>query len=142
MSKKIKELEKEFLNFKNNIPSLLTRLNNIIGSNLSFEYEDIDKVENFYENNHTDPDKIGVSVNELDQMFYAFMGEAFIHYNDGYWILSDSKRDRAFGTPIISGSRNTKYTISPYVWKEFIVRDLEREPLSKIIKRSQIPRNI
>lgn len=142
MSKKLKELQDDFLNFKTKIPLLLNSLNELIGSNLSYEYNDIDKVEEFYEKNHSNPIKIGLSIEELNEMFYAFIGEAFIHYNGGNWILSDSKKDRAFGTPIITGARNTKYTISPYVWKEFIVRDLDREPISKIIKRSQIPRNV
>lgn len=134
MEKKIKDLKKDFAQFVEQIPEYLNLLNEKVGEELSFVLEDIDKVENFYEKNFLNPEKIGLDIETLNNMFYAFIGEAFIYYNGGKWILSDLKRDRAYGTPLITESRNTKFRTSPYIWKEYIVRDLEREPISKIIE--------
>ena len=109
---------------------------------MTYNYDKIDTVEHFYEKNHKSPNILGLTEIDFDNIFYSYFGEAWINYNRGFWILSNSRRDRAYGTPIITNSNNTKYTISPYVWKEFIKRDLQRAPLSKVIRRSQIPRDI
>ena len=134
MDKNLKELKNEFLEFIENISFYTEKLNMILGCKLTFELVDIDKVQNLFENNFKNPERIGLDFEILNNCFYAYMGEAFIHYNGGIWVLSDSKRDRAYGTPIITGSRNTNFTTSPYIWKEYIVRDLERVPISKIIR--------
>jgi len=134
MDKSLKELKKEFSEFIQNISFYIEKLNVILDCKLTFELVDIDKVQNLFETNFKNPERIGLNSEILNNCFYAYIGEAFIHYNGGNWILSDSKRDRAYGTPIITGSRNTNFTTSPYIWKEYIVRDLEREPISKIIK--------
>ncbi len=134
MDKYINKLKKEFSEFIANIPFYIGKLNSTLNCELTYEFADIDKVQNLFETNFNNPEKIGFDLKLLNNCLYAYMGEAFIYYNGGYWILSDSKRDRAYGTPIITGSRNSNFTTSPYIWKEYIVRDLERQPISKIIK--------
>jgi|26BtaG_2_1085354.scaffolds.fasta_scaffold01153_3 hypothetical protein len=134
--------EKEFQEFKKNIPNYLNKLSILLKTELTYNYNDIDTVENFYVQNHKSPIILGLTETDFDNIFYAYFGEAIIYYNGGFWILSNSRKNRAYGTPIITNSNNSKYTISHYVWKEYIKRNLQREPISKIIRRSQIPRNI
>lgn len=142
MDKRLKELKTEFAEFVDQIPEYLKRLNDLLQVNLGFEYEDIDKVQQFYSINFSNPEKYGINIETLNKYFYAFMGEAFMHYNAGRWDLCVSKKDKAYGTPIILDwhfQGNKGVSISPYIWKEYIVRGLMDEPISKIIWRSQVP---
>jgi len=137
--------QKEFGNFKSKIPEFIALLCEKMSlKGPSFSYEEIDMVQNFYQRSYKNTEKIDLTTQQLDECFYAYFGEAFIHYNLGEWELCTTKNDEAFGTPIILnwGKDNFPHSsISPYIWKEYIIRGLMDEPISEIIKRAQIPMN-
>jgi hypothetical protein len=143
MEKKLKELKKEFAEFIEQIPESLKKTEELIGKELSFEYEYIDLVHQFYEKNFQNPERLDLNIEILNKCFYAYMGEAFMYYNGGNWALCTLISDKAFGTPLIlnwgTPPDRRRISISPYMWKEHIVRGLMDEPISKIVWRATIP---
>lgn len=57
---------------------------------------------------------------EFKNILYAYLGEAFKHWQGGEWSLNTSKSDYAYGTPTIVnwGGKNYPWSrISPHVWR-------------------------
>lgn len=138
MKTTVKQLKVEYLNFIENIPKYHEKLKQLIGlENLTYSFEEIDRLRLFYEENYKRPDKVGVTYDELVNIFYAYVGEAFMFYHGGSWELSKMKNDEAYGTPIILNWGKDGYPharISPWVWKTLIEREKFRGELSEVIK--------
>jgi hypothetical protein len=135
MTNNLKEIKANFALFTNEIEKNLEKLNEVTGVQLTFSFEDIDKVHSFYESNFGNPEKLGITIEALNNCFYSFMGEAFKHHLGGYWSLVINKNDKAYGTPVILGWRHKGkggVAIRPFIWKEYIVRGLMKEPISKM----------
>jgi hypothetical protein len=136
--KTAKELKAEYTTFIENIPNYLENLKQLMKlENTTYSFTEIDKLRLFYENNYKTPEQLGVAYDELVNLFYAYVGEAFMFYHGGNWELSKMKNDEAYGTPIILNWGNDGEPhgrISPWVWKTLIERGKFRGELSDVIK--------
>lgn len=121
MEKTIKEIKQEYQKFLDNIPNNLEIIRNLLKIDiLTYNFDEIQRTYKLYFDNFKNPEKIGLSYLELEQMIYTYWGEAFIHYNGGEWALNLSKTDKAFGTPTIEKWGGEDYPwsrISPKVWR-------------------------
>ncbi len=139
----LKEIKSKYKVFSENITDNLQKAKRLLSvSELTFSYPEVDKIKDIYEQNYKTPEKLNLSYDELSEVFYTYVGEAFMSYNGGNWELSTVKADDAFGTPIILnwGKDNFDHcSISPYVWKVRIERGKLREPISEKIRAAQIP---
>lgn len=127
--KSIKEIKEEYKHFVTSIPELLNQVEEeILKGKIIFHLDEIEKIQNYYEENFI---KNEIDLYNLNNCFYAYMGEAFIKYFGGNWQLCTLKKDEAYGTPIIVdwgpedylGPGTGKYpwvSISPFVWTEVI----------------------
>lgn len=122
-----KELRQEYDEFINNIPLYLEKMKTILKKEkLTFDFDEIDYVKEVYVKNHKHPDNVRCNYWELTQIFYAYMGEAFIHHQGGKWVFSKWKQDRAYGTPTIEEWGGEDYPwgrISPYVWRLILEKE-------------------
>jgi len=118
--KTLKEIKADYEYFQNNLPEYLDWVkDNIIKGILTYSLDELEKVQQFYENNILNS-KDDVA---LKQVFIAYTGTAFIKYFGGNWELSKMKNDEAYGTPIINNWGNDgepHVTVSPFVWTEII----------------------
>lgn len=89
-------------------------------------------IDYYFDVYHTNPEKLS----EIRLALYTLMGEAVIFWVGGYWKYCTSKKDEAFGTPIILGWGGTedRPRISPMVWEILMFEDDDR---TKFIKRIQ-----
>jgi hypothetical protein len=138
MQKNLRELRIDYEAFISNVPSHLAKLKVLLErTELNFSLEEIDQVQVFYTANFKSSEKIGITYEELGQIFFAYAGQAFIHHHGGNWELSTLKNDDAYGTPIIINWGPKGYpwvSISPYVWKVRMERETFRGKLSEAIK--------
>jgi hypothetical protein len=136
--KTAKELKTDYDFFITNIPNYLDKLKQLMSLQvITYSFEEIDSVKDFYEANYKCPDKLGITYDELVYLFYAYVGEAFMHYCKGNWELSKMKNDEAYGTPIILNWGNDGEPhgrISLLVWKILIERGKFRETISEKIR--------
>jgi len=121
MEKSAKELKNEYQYFLNNISKNLDQMENLLSvEKLTFSPNEIEKSYRLYFENYKNPEKIGLSYHELEELIYTYWGEAFMHHKGGEWALNLSKTDKAYGTPTIEkwGGKDYPWSrISPKVWK-------------------------
>lgn len=133
--KNLKELKLEFQTFLTNIRYNLDIISDLLEiENITFSFDEIDRVKRLFESNYIKPEIIGLNYNELTNAFYSYVGEAFIHYHGGNGELSTMKNDEAYGTPIIVNWGGDNYPwvrISPWVWKTLIEQRKLRGKLSE-----------
>lgn len=136
--KTLKELKEEYQGFVDNIPAYLERIKQLIGLEfITYSFDEIDRVKEFYQSHYKNPEELGITYDELVHLFYAYIGEAFIFYHKGNWELSKMKNDEAYGTPIIlnwGDDGESHARISPYVWRILIERNKFRGLLSDTIR--------
>jgi hypothetical protein len=135
--KTAKELKTDYDLFIASIPSYLDKLKQLMGwQAITYSFEEINSIQDFYEAHYKYPEKLGITYDELAYLFYAYVGEAFISLHGGNWKLSKMKNDEAYGTPIILNWGNDGQSharISPWVWKTRIERGNFRGTLSEVI---------
>ena len=137
--KTLKELRADHNEFLNKIPDYLKQLKGKLNINqLSFSLEELDKVELYYTENYKNPEKEGLTKFELDKLFEAYYGTAFLWYFGGEWVLETSKAYFTYGLTCIE-----KYGGKGYGWISFSIRDTHyvietnqtEEPYSKEFER-------
>ncbi len=139
----LKTIKSKYKVFSESISDNLQKAKRLLNvSELTFSYPEVDTIKDIYEQNYKAPEKLNLTYDELSEIFYTYIGEAFMHYNGGNWELSTVKADDAYGTPIVLNWGKDGFDhcrISPYVWKIRIERGKLREPISEKIKAAQIP---
>lgn len=121
MKKTLRELKKDYEEFITNIPDYLDKIKLILNvEKLSFDFDEIGRVYDIYRHYFNTPETLQLTYFELEQVLYAYFGEAFKHHQGGEWSLSTTKSDEAYGSPIIINWGGEDYPwsrISPKVWK-------------------------
>lgn len=139
--KSIKEIKEEYKHFVESIPELLKQVEEeILKEKINFHIDEIEKIQIYYEENFR---KKEIDLQNLNNCFYAYMGEAFIKHFGGNWQLCTLKNDEAYGKPVIVGWGPEDYLgpgtgkypwirISPFIWTEII---RERGTMSRSIRQ-------
>lgn len=138
MEKSLKVLKEEYQEFITKLPEYLTTMQSILNkTSLEFSFEEIESVYVLYKTYYQKPEQLGLTYTALEQIFYAYLGEAFRYRNGGEWSLSTTKTDEAYGTPTIEKWGREDYPwsrISPKVWRIRLERGI-LGPAQKIFRK-------
>jgi hypothetical protein len=137
--KSIKEIKEAHQLFIDNIPSYLSKLKEILQIYpLTYELDELDCVQHFYESNYKNPEKSGLTKFELDAIFEAYFGTAFQWHFGGKWELETSKSAEAYGLSCIveyGGKGNVWVAIPIWNWHYIIETNQLDEPIKNIFER-------
>ena len=132
-----KEILKMYENFKENYSKILSLAKELLKTNeLEFSLEEIDQFGELYSAFHSNPEKIGLTYDELLDVFIVYYGEAWMYYFGGYYVYTTNKKYDFYGYPCIIDYGPPKEDwvgIPPHNYA-FIIEDGGKKPLSRIIK--------
>lgn len=102
---------------------------------ISFAYEEIDCIEDFYKKWLQYPNILKEKV-DLKELAIIYFGEAFIFHAGGNWKISNVKREPAYGKPIIlNWGTKDHVRVAPHEWLSQIEQGSLYDRISAIIKR-------
>lgn len=117
----------------------LSKLKEILNiPQLSYEFDELDRIEAFYRSNFKNPEKIGITKFEIDSIFEAYFGTAMMWYFGGKWELETSKSAEAYGLSCIiehTGKGNVWVALPISDWHFFIETNQLDEPIRNIFSR-------
>lgn len=146
MCKNLKELKEDYKSFIENISKNLERAKILLKIDvLTYSYEEVDRMMELYKTYYKKAQKISLTYEELAIIFETYIGETFMHYNNGNWEFCRVKNDDAYGTPVILNWGKDGFPharISKYVWRILIERGEFKETISEKIRAAQIPMNL
>jgi hypothetical protein len=97
-----KEILKMYENFKENYSKNLLIAKELLKSNdLKFSLEEIDQFGELYATFHSNPEKLGLTYDELLDVFIEYYGEAWMFYFGGYWVYTTDRKVMHYGYPCI-----------------------------------------
>ena len=97
-----KEILKIYDNFKENYSKNLSLAKEVLSVEvLVFSLEEIDQFGEFYASFHSKPEKLGLTYDELLDVFIVYYGEAWMHYFGGYYVYTTDKKVMHYGYPCI-----------------------------------------
>lgn len=105
-------------------------------SYLTYSDEEINTMHKLFISKLDRPEIMILNANDMDNMFCAYVGEAFLHYHPGRWSLSTIKKDAAFGKPIIidwTPPGRIWVRICPFEWMLSIKENKFEGQLSEVI---------
>lgn len=108
---------------------------------LEYSFSEVDTFEKWYKKFWKKPSKIGLSKNELDTIFVAYIGTAVLWHFGGYWLYVNNHKSPDLGTPFIADSLGSEAgsspAFSPEDWRYFIDTKQDDERISSMFKRWQ-----
>lgn len=110
--KTLKEIKEAHQHFIDSIPIHLSKTKELLGiTQLTYDLDEIDSVQKLYEANFRNPEKIGLSKFEIDQLFEAYFGTAYMWHFGGKWVLETHKSAEAYGKSCIE-----EYGGKGFIW--------------------------
>lgn len=138
--KKLKTLEKEYLDFLKKEEYFLNIIRKILGKeSLDFSLYEISQIENVYNQIIDDSSYIEISIEEFEKSLTMYIGTAFIYYFGGNWTLNKLKNTETYGEFEIENwggpnNKNWNY-INPKSWLWFIKTKQMDESIASIFER-------
>ena len=132
-----KEILKIYENFKENYSKNLSLAKEFLSVEvLVFSLEEIDQFGEFYASFHSKPEKLGLTYDELLDVFIVYYGEAWMHYFGGYYVYTTDKKFDFYGYACVIdyGPPQQDWVGIPPHNYAFIIEDGDKKPLSRIIK--------
>jgi len=132
-----KEILKMYEHFKENYSKNLLLAKGFLKTNdLEFSLAEIDKFGELYAVFHSNPEKLGLTYDELLDVFIVYYGEAWMYYFGGYYVYTTDKKYDFYGYPCIIDYGPPKEDwvgIPPHNYA-FMIENGDKEPLCRIIK--------
>ena len=133
---------KQFHEFLDTIPDSIISAKKILEKNtLDYSFEEVNSVERIYKKYRKRPHRIGLSKNELDTIFVAYIGTAVLWHFGGYWLYANTNQPKGYGIPFIADSRGKEGqgspAFSPEHWRYFIDTKQMDESIANMFSRWQ-----
>lgn len=117
----LSQIRKDYISFLENISKNLLLAKILLNKEyLDYSFQEIENFNSIYLSKFKYPESIGFSKTEFTNLFYSYLGTAFINYNGGKWELCTTKTDEAYGTPTIINWGEKDYDwirISLLIWR-------------------------
>ena len=129
-----KDLLDRFNEFEVEVPMLVDDLNIVLSKSKNYkniqniyDLKNVDLVESFYLDVINGIESVDFSLERLDRIIIAYLGETLIFHAGGNWELS-LDNDFTYGTPIIRGFKydNDGIGFSPVGIRERLLREKEK----------------
>lgn len=116
MKKTLRDFRKEYNSFIDNIDTYLCHAKDFLNQDeLTLSIDEISQfVKNFHQT-YFELNKEPLN-KEIENIFIAYMGEAFIKHKGGKWSLETYKRDKAYGDAVIIDWEKDAIRVSTKSW--------------------------